>query len=339
MNIVLFVFIPVLIFFNLNYASSLEKTFSLVIKDDVNLHISPDNALHPGGIQYHAITFNNTIPGPAIVADEGDILQINVKNDGKTTHNIIFKAGLGVSKSITGNIAPGEERTIELKTEKPGAFIYYDSGDAINGIWENVANGLYGGVIIHPMNEKPAKEFYLSFGEIFNTADKGLFVGTDGEVGTFDLTKFYVNQPDLVLTNGMAHKYVPSIGMQSKLVMNENAEVFKVKPNELTRWYIVNSGPRGPVALGFIGTILDSRDGTIDSFYGRQLTSDEVWTIAPGSASVIETIFPEKGLYIGLDNDLGRFIKGAGFVVLATDDSNSEDQPEGTNVAPKRLNK
>ena len=44
--------------------------------------------------------------------------------------------------------------------------------------------------------------------ENYNTADKGLFVGTKGVVGTFDLTKFATQQPDLIMTNGMAHKYV-----------------------------------------------------------------------------------------------------------------------------------
>ncbi len=70
-------------------------------------------------------------------------------------------------------------------------------------------------------NEKPAKEFYLSFAENYNTADKGLFVGTNGTIGTFDLTKFATQQPDLILTNGMAHKYVPGIGETAKIVLNK----------------------------------------------------------------------------------------------------------------------
>ena len=57
----------------------------------------------------------------------------------------------------------------------------------------------------------------------YNTADKGLFVGTNGTTGTFDLTKFATDQPDLILTNGMAHKYVPSIGEKAKIVLNRKS--------------------------------------------------------------------------------------------------------------------
>ena len=52
-----------------------------------------------------------------------------------------------------------------------------------------------------------------------------------------------MKMPDLVLTNGMAFKYVPSVGEVSKLELNPNATVFKVKPGELTRWFINNPGP------------------------------------------------------------------------------------------------
>ena len=42
---------------------------------------------------------------------------------------------------------------------------------------------------VHPLGEQPAKEFYMVFGQLFNTADKGLFKGTNGTVGSFDIAK------------------------------------------------------------------------------------------------------------------------------------------------------
>ena len=68
--------------------------------------------------------------------------------------------------------------------------------------------------------------------------EQGPFNDTNRSIGSFDLGKFMADQPDLVMTNGMAHKYVPAIGAVSKLELNKNAEVFKVKPGELTRWYM-----------------------------------------------------------------------------------------------------
>ena len=45
--------------------------------------------------------------------------------------------------------------------------MYHCAGDKILGIWEHIANGMYGGIVVHPKVEKPAKEFYMVFGEIY----------------------------------------------------------------------------------------------------------------------------------------------------------------------------
>jgi len=215
--------------------------------------------------------------------------------------------------------------------------MYHCGADGLNGVWEHIANGMYGALVVHPQNEEPAKEFYLSFGEIFNTADKGLFVGTDGKTGSFDLTKFATDQPDLVLTNGMAHKYAPGVGETTKIVLNENPEIFKVKPGELTRWYVLNPGPNGGVSFHFISGMINVRDGANPdkTDYGTQLLNDETWWIPPGSASVIESTFPEAGTYIGVDHNMNHVVRGAALAVVAADNSTARDHPPGTSVAPK----
>jgi nitrite reductase (NO-forming) len=43
-----------------------------------------------------------------------------------------------------------------------------------------------------------------------------------------------------------------------RVVFNENAELFKVKPGELTRWYIINAGPRGHIAFNFASGMINS---------------------------------------------------------------------------------
>ena len=36
---------------------------------------------------------------------------------------------------------------------------------------------MYGGIVVHSKDERrPAKEFYVVFGEVYNTADKGFFM-------------------------------------------------------------------------------------------------------------------------------------------------------------------
>jgi nitrite reductase (NO-forming) len=344
---------------------SIIKKFTLIADDRNIVKISPDNTLHPGGIFYKAMTYNGTIPGPAIVVNQGDIFQITVYNKGDLVHSLDLHGIEGPSHALISAIKPGENSTLKAKAEYPGVFMYHCDGDNLNGIWDHIASGMYGGIVVHPKNERPiAKEFYMVFGEIYSTGiNSGLFSNTSNmsataasvkkEIGSFDTNKFVANKPDLILTNGMAYKYMPFLGTISKILLNKNAEVFKVKPGELTRWYIVNAGPRGYLAFNFASDMIrtihyntsNKTDTNPNNYADNNSTTDSIITDAhpsssiskvyevtmpPGSAEEIEAIFPEQGSYVGNDHDIGRFLQGAGFVVLATDNTTSYDYPQGT---------
>jgi nitrite reductase (NO-forming) len=193
---------------------------------------------------------------------------------------------------------------------------------------------MYGGVVVHPQNEQPAKEFYVVFGEIYSTNVDGVFTPANG-TGTFDVAQFLTGNPDIVMTNGMAHKYVPAVGAISQIELNPDAEVFQVQPGELTRWYIVNAGPNDGVAFHFISGIISVHDGSVMNRYGTQVLNDETWWVPPGSASVIEAVFPDEGIYVGVDHAMNDVVKGGAFAVLATPDSTPDDHPAGTMVPPK----
>jgi hypothetical protein len=127
------------------------------------------------------------------------------------------------------------------------------------------------------------------------------------------------------------------VGEVNKLELNKDAEVFQVKPGELTRWYIFNPGPNDGVSFHFISGILSVRDGTneANNGFGTQDMNDETWWIPPGSASVIESTFPEEGLYVGVDHAMADVVKGGAIAVMATENSTATDHPEGTCVPPK----
>src|SRR5215217_5141831 len=312
-----------------------------LIASETDVQVAPDNALHPGGVMYRAMTFNGTIPGPVISVDQGDTIEFTLTNGGEVIHSIDFHAGFGPQAAVgsdaseTGsNVQPGQSVTWTWSPPYAGVFYYHCGADGLNGVWEHIANGMYGGIVVHPPNEQPAKEFYVAFGEIYSNNVQGLFTAANG-TGTLDLNKFLARNPDLVLTNGMAHKYVPSIGAFSKIDLNPDAQVFQVQPGELTRWYIVNGGPSDDVAFHFISGILSVHDGSIQNRYGTQVLNDETWNIPPGSASVIEAVFPSEGIYVGVDHAMDDVLKGAAFAVLATPDSTPDDHPQGTMVPPR----
>src|SRR5688500_15888066 len=312
-----------------------------IIADEADVQIAPDNPLHPGGVTYRAMVFNGTVLGPVVSVDQGQTIEFTLVNEGEVIHSMDFHAGNGPSAAVgsaaseTGsNVQAGQSVTWTWTPPYAGVFFYHCGADGLNGVWEHIANGMYGGIVVHPQNEQPAKEFYVVFGEIYSNNVQGLFTPANG-TGTLDLNKFLARNPDIVMTNGMAHKYVPEIGAFSKIPLNPNAEIFQVQPGELTRWYIVNAGPNDVVAFHFISGILSVHDGSVQNRYGTQVLNDEGWTIPPGSGSVIEAVFPEAGIYVGVDHAMNDVLKGGAFAVLATPESTPDDHPAGTMVPPR----
>ena len=342
-----------------NNNDTATKEFTLIAQERI-VQISPDNELHPRGILYKAMTFNGSIPAPAISVREGNTFEITLENGDTMVHSLDLHGIEGPSQALLASVKPGENKTLRATANNAGVFMYHCDGDNLNGIWEHIASGMYGAIIVHPKNEKPAKEFYVVFGEIYNTADKGLFLGTGGnsnaisnsnatnnttsdrlsitttiggipqqDVGSFDMSKFIANKPDLILTNGMAYKYMPFIGTETKMILNEDAGVFKVRPGELTRWYVVNAGPRGHLSFNFAAGMIITDPNTHD-FDNNSKTY--MISIPPGSAKSIEAVFPEEGVYVGNDHDIGRLLSGAVFVIIADNNSTSSGQPAGTHM-------
>ena len=312
-----------------------------MIADEVDVQIAPDNALHPGGVTYRAMVFNGTVPGPVVSVDQGDTVEFTLINEGDVIHSMDFHAGDGTTQAVGSNatefgsnIQPGESVTWRWQANNAGAFFYHCGADGLNGVWEHIANGMYGGVVVHPANEQPAKEFYLVFGEIYNSNGGGVFEPANA-TGNFDVAKFLAGNPDLVITNGMAHKYVPAVGAHVQIELNPNAEVFQVQPGELTRWYIFAAGPNDGVAFHFISGIIGVHDGSTQNRLMTQVLGEETWWIPPGSGSVIEATFPDEGIYVGVDHSMNDVLKGGAVAVLATPESTPDDHPAGTMVPPR----
>lgn len=308
-----------------------------MIANETTVQVAPDNDLHPGGVNYNAYTFNGTIPGPTVGVDQGDNLTITLLNEGKLVHSLDFHAGIGPSQVLSGSVSPGGSKNWSLLAANGGSFLYHCGADGLVGVWEHIANGMYGPIIVHPQNEEQAKEFSVVYSELYNSADPGVFNEVN-ETGSFDLNQFLDEEPDLILTNGLAFKYVPELkGTETSLSLNPNATIFQVKPGEPTRWFLTNPGPNDGVAFHFISGQMDVRDGFNQqaNSYGTVEMNDETWYVPAGSSSVFETIFPEEGVYVGVDHKMADVVKGGAIAVLATENATATDHPEGTWVAPK----
>lgn len=55
------------------------RKITLVAGENV-VQVAPDGSLYQGGIMYHSMTFNGTIPGPLISANKGDTVEMMLYN-------------------------------------------------------------------------------------------------------------------------------------------------------------------------------------------------------------------------------------------------------------------
>ena len=44
----------------------------------------------------------------------------------------------------SGALKPGESKTWSIKADEAGAWMYHCGADGLNGVWEHIANGMYG---------------------------------------------------------------------------------------------------------------------------------------------------------------------------------------------------
>ena len=144
----------------------------------------------------------------------------------------------------------------------------------------------------------------------------------------------------------MAYKYIPWIGTIGRYSLNNESELFQVKPNELTRWNIINAGPRKTIKFNFAAAMIDviypsllnhptskntkldnyaNTTNEINSLHGHSDINNMMYlvSIPPGSGVIIEAIFPEEGFYFGNDHDLASLLYGSGFVVSTVDNNTS----------------
>ncbi|MBI5682806.1 MAG: multicopper oxidase domain-containing protein [Deltaproteobacteria bacterium] len=113
------------------------------------------------------VGFNNPhgpVPGPTVIADEGDLVRVILRNKSKNNHTIHIHGPTVIRYDHDGtmNVAqvpvkPDEEFTYEFVASPVGTHIYHCHVNAN----EHMDMGLYGGIIIHPANKEKVDQDLL----------------------------------------------------------------------------------------------------------------------------------------------------------------------------------
>ena len=78
------------------------------------------------GTEVQAMTFNGSVPGPMIVAHQGDYIELTLENpeDSSLEHNIDFHAATGaMGGGALTHVQPGEMAVLRFRATKPAAFL------------------------------------------------------------------------------------------------------------------------------------------------------------------------------------------------------------------------
>jgi nitrite reductase (NO-forming) len=260
------------------------RKFKLTARE-VKAHLDED-------MEYNYWTYDGTVPGTFLRAQEGDIIEITLSNDidNRNKHSIDLHSVNGPGGgAIATQVYPGEEKTFSFKALNPGIYIYHCATDVVP---EHVANGMYGLILVEPRSglSNVDREYAIVQGEFYPVLDRG-------EKGVTQLSgeKMYAEDPEYIVFNGR----VGALTGERSLKANVGDKV---------RLFVGNGGVGKVSSFHVIGEIFD----TVYPEGGTPVEKDIQTTVVPaGGATIVEFVVDVPGTYKIVDHALARLTKGA----------------------------
>jgi FtsP/CotA-like multicopper oxidase with cupredoxin domain len=203
--------------------TGVTKTFDLTVSEF-------DWEVAPGAI-YDAIGYNGAIPGPQIEVNAGDHVVIHLTNKDSSphsvhTHVVRFPSG---SDGVTNGVAqPGQTVTVEWDAVFAGTFPYHDHAGTM-GESEGVTAGLFGALVVHAPDEKPAQQLNVVLLSDFDLTRYKLLPGVGmGDAGPSPIGEYRGGHQYMHTINGRAYE--------------EWSPHFRAKIGERVRWGVISIG-------------------------------------------------------------------------------------------------
>ena len=233
-------------------------------------------------------TYNGTVPGPTIRASVGDTVRIRLLNKHNLSHsahihglNYKFEADgadpVAHLAHLPSVVPPGKSYTYEFKASTAGLFYYHCHSDDKYPIAVHIQQGLYGAIIIDPIDSvtgnEPDKEYVVFFGEVYTKPALSMlhscaycFTGTAEKIYTINARKFPLT------------------------------ETYKARKGELVRFYAINIG--NDIHTWHLHNVKQFQIKEIDGKRVAELIEAQVLSLAPGVAAIIDTLPEEPGLWL-----------------------------------------
>jgi nitrite reductase (NO-forming) len=272
-----------------------------------------------------AFTYNGTVPGPMIVAHQGDYIEVRVINP-KTSlmeHNVDFHSTTGaLGGGGMTHVAPGEEVTIRFRATKTGTFVYHCAPGGAMIPW-HVVHGMNGAITILPRQGledgkgnpvKYDKAYYIGEQDFYIAKGKGKrgrYKKYENSTASYsdDMKVMETLIPSHIVFNGAVGALTGDNSMKAKV--GESVLFVHSQANYDTR----------PHIIGGHGDYVWERG----SFADKPQTGLETWFVAGGSAGAAIYTFKQPGVYAYVNHNLiEAVLKGATAHVVVEGEWNND---------------
>lgn len=273
------------------------------------------------GTEIIGLTYNGSIPGPMIVAHQGDFVELTLKNPSTNLmeHNIDLHAATGaLGGAALTTIVPGEEAVLRFEATKAGVFLYHCAPEGSMTPY-HVTHGMTGAIMVLPrdgLKDGDGKELVY---------DKAYFIGEndfyvpkddDGDYKKYerageDLTDWIESMHTLTPSHIVFNGRVGALTGEGAMTANvgDNVLFIHVQGNRDTR----------PHLIGGHGDYVWEK-GAFGMPPARDL---ETWFIRGGSAGAALYEFKQPGVYAYLNHNLIEAVEfGAAAHVVVDGDWN-----------------
>ena len=268
------------------------------------------------GVFIWAFTFDGSVPGPIIVAHEGDYVELTLVNPdtNELLHNIDFHASIGaLGGGELTHVSPGEEVTLRFRAVKPGTFVYHCAPGGGMVPW-HVTHGMNGAIMVLPRDGlRDRAGNALSYDRAYYIGEQDYYIPRD-EDGAFkrygspsasladDLEAMKALTPTHIVFNGVTGALQGDGQLTARV--GENVLIIHAQANRQSY----------PHLIGGQGDYVWERGG----FNNPPQADLETWEIAAGSAAASLHTIRQPGTYVYLSHNLiEAFLYDAKAVLLA----------------------
>jgi nitrite reductase (NO-forming) len=270
----------------------IQVTFTV---EEKKIEVAPGDSLW-------AFTYNGTVPGPMIVAHQGDFVELTLKNPATNTqmHNIDFHAATGaMGGGDVSLVNPGQQVTFRFRCTRTGVFVYHCAPGGLM-VPIHVTAGMNGAIMVLPKdglkdeNGNPVtfdRAYYIAQQDYYLPKDK------DGKTINFATVQQSIQglgesiktlKPTNIVFNGKQGALLGPNALKAKV--GEKVLFITSEANRDTRFHLIG----GHADLYWPG----------GKFSNKPYTDFETWAVPGGSAAAVLYRFREPGTYVLLNHNL-----------------------------------